>query len=115
MLRAGRARVHVAYPGWTGLASKSGAYYRKIPGKVQQGAENEAFGICSWRTGAWFHRRHPGARRFSVVKFELGYCRIWWNSGATPWGAGWTKIAVAPNFTGAWAAQDAAVKNGLCK
>jgi hypothetical protein len=57
----------------------------------------------------------PARADFSVVKFELGYCRIWWNSGAAPWGTGWTKIASAPDFQGAWAAQTAAVKKGVCK
>jgi hypothetical protein len=57
----------------------------------------------------------PARADFAVVKFELGYCRIWWDSGAKPWGPGWTKVAVAPDFAGAWAAQDAAVKKGKCK
>ena len=57
----------------------------------------------------------PARADFAVVKFELGYCRIWWDSGATPLGAGWTKVAAAPDITAAWAAQDAAVKKGTCK
>jgi hypothetical protein len=57
----------------------------------------------------------PARADFAVVKFELGYCRIWWDSGAKPWGTGWTKVASAPNFQAAWAAQDAAVKKGVCK
>jgi len=50
-----------------------------------------------------------------VVRFELGYCRIWWNTGINPIGAGWTRVATAPDFSSAWAAQDAAVKKGKCK
>jgi hypothetical protein len=57
----------------------------------------------------------PARADFAVVKFELGFCRIWWDTGAKPWGAGWTKVATAPDFSGAWAAQDAAVKKGKCK
>lgn len=58
----------------------------------------------------------PARADFSVVRFELGFCRIWWdNPGAKPWGAGWTKVATAPTFEGAWAAQSAAVKKGICK
>lgn len=57
----------------------------------------------------------PARADYAVVKFELGFCRIWWDSGATPWGTGWTKIASAPDFSSAWAAQDAAVKSGTCK
>jgi hypothetical protein len=57
----------------------------------------------------------PARANFSVVKFEAGYCRIWWDSGATPWGTNWTKVATAPDFVAAWAAQDALVKKGTCK
>jgi len=57
----------------------------------------------------------PARADFAVVKFELGYCRIWWATSATPWGTGWTKVATAPTFEGAWAAQSAAVKKGICK
>jgi hypothetical protein len=46
---------------------------------------------------------------------ENGFCRIWWNNGVNPIGTGWTRVATAPDFSGAWAAQDAAVKKGKCK
>jgi hypothetical protein len=49
------------------------------------------------------------------MRFEPGYCRIWWNNGINPIGSGWTRVATAPDFTSAWAAQDAAVKKGKCK
>src|SRR5262245_66105233 len=52
----------------------------------------------------------PARADFSVVRFELGYCRIWWNNGINPIGTGWTRVATAPDFTSAWTAQDAAVK-----
>jgi hypothetical protein len=57
----------------------------------------------------------PAHADFSVVRFELGFCRIWWNNGINPIGTGWTRVAAAPDFAGAWAAQDAAVKKGKCK
>jgi hypothetical protein len=57
----------------------------------------------------------PARADFAVMKFELGFCRIWWDTGAKPWGTGWTMVASAPTFEGAWAAQDAAVKKGKCK
>ena len=57
----------------------------------------------------------PARANYSVVKFAAGYCRIWWDSAATPWGTGWAKIVTAPDFSSAWAAQDALVKNGTCK
>ena len=57
----------------------------------------------------------PARANFSVVRFEAGYCRIWWDSGATPWGTGWAKVATTPDFSSAWAARDALVRNGTCK
>lgn len=56
----------------------------------------------------------PARADFTVVKFEAGFCRIWWNSSATPWGTGWTKVAIAPDFAGAWAALDKAVADKKC-
>jgi hypothetical protein len=57
----------------------------------------------------------PARADFTVVKFESGFCRIWWNNSANPMGTGWSRIATAPDFMGAWAAQDAAVKKSKCK
>ena len=57
----------------------------------------------------------PARADFSVMRFEPGYCRIWWYNGSNPIGGGWTRVATAPDFTSAWAAQDAAVKLGKCK
>jgi hypothetical protein len=57
----------------------------------------------------------PARADFAVVKFELGFCRIWWATSAKPWGAGWTVVATAPDFMSAWTAQSAAVAKGKCK
>jgi len=57
----------------------------------------------------------PARADFSVMHFEPGYCRIWWNNGINPIGGGWTRVATAPDFTSAWVAQDVAVKLGKCK
>ena len=35
----------------------------------------------------------PARADFAVVKFEFGYCRIWWDTGAKPIGTGWTIVA----------------------
>ncbi len=56
----------------------------------------------------------PARANFSVVRFELGFCRIWWDNGINPIGTGWTRVAASPSFAGAWAAQDSAVKKGKC-
>jgi hypothetical protein len=56
----------------------------------------------------------PARADFAVVKFELGFCRIWWDTGLKPWGAGWTVVATAPDFASAWAAQTKAVAAKKC-
>jgi hypothetical protein len=45
-----------------------------------------------------------------------GWCKVWWDSGATPWGVGWTKIAVGlPDWLAASAALDSARSQGVCR
>jgi hypothetical protein len=34
----------------------------------------------------------PACADYALVRFEDGWCRIWWDSAGTPWGVGWTKI-----------------------
>ena len=34
----------------------------------------------------------PARADYALVRFEDGWCRIWWDSAGTPWGVGWTKI-----------------------
>jgi hypothetical protein len=57
----------------------------------------------------------PARADFAVVKFETGYCRIWWDSGANPPGTGWSKVAVKlADWPSAWAAQTKAVADKKC-
>jgi hypothetical protein len=57
----------------------------------------------------------PARADFAVVKFETGYCQIWWDSAANPWGPGWTKIAAGlPDYTTAWAVLANAVAQRVC-
>jgi hypothetical protein len=52
---------------------------------------------------------------YAVVQFGDGYCRIWWDSAGTPWGVGWTKIAVGlPDHFAARAALDTAIAQRIC-
>jgi len=57
----------------------------------------------------------PARADYAVVRWTDGYCRIWWDAGATPWGAGWAKIATAPDWSTAAAALDAAFKSNTCR
>lgn len=57
----------------------------------------------------------PSRADYAVVRFELGYCRIWWDSAANPVGVGWSKIAVGlPTWEAAWAALASAVAARTC-
>ncbi len=57
----------------------------------------------------------PARADFAVVRFQNGWCKIWWDSGATPWGSGWTKIAVSlPDWLSASAALSTARSQGVC-
>jgi hypothetical protein len=52
---------------------------------------------------------------YAVVQFGDGYCRIWSGSADTPWGVGWTKLAVGlPDHFAARAALDDALAQGVC-
>lgn len=58
----------------------------------------------------------PARADFAVVRFEDGWCRIWWDSGGTPWGVGWTKIAFGmPDWLTASAALSSARAQGACR
>jgi hypothetical protein len=53
---------------------------------------------------------------YALVRFEDGWCRIWWDSAGTPWGAGWAKIAVGlPDWLAANAALGDARAQGACR
>lgn len=57
----------------------------------------------------------PARADYAVVQFGDGYCRIWWDSADTPWGARWTKIAVGlPDHMTAQAALDTAIAQRVC-
>jgi hypothetical protein len=70
-----------------------------------------AFGILA----LGFAATTPARADYAVVQWQDGYCHIWWDSGATPWGAGWAKIAVEPDWETAWAALNEAVLNHTCR
>jgi len=57
----------------------------------------------------------PSRADYAVVKFEYGYCRIWWDSAANPVGVGWTKIAAGlPTWEAAMSALYGAIAARTC-
>jgi hypothetical protein len=58
----------------------------------------------------------PARADYALVRFEDGWCRIWWDSAGTPWGAGWAKIAIGmPDWLTASAALSTARSQGVCR
>jgi hypothetical protein len=57
----------------------------------------------------------PAWADFALVRWDDGDCRIWWEASATPWGAGWEKIATAPDYSTASAALNQAEQTGTCR
>ena len=58
----------------------------------------------------------PALADYAVIHFDDGSCKIWWDSADNPWGARWTKIAVAlPDHMAAQAALDTAISQRICR
>ncbi len=57
----------------------------------------------------------PARADYAVVRFESGYCQIWWDSAANPWGDNWQKIAMAPDYAGASSALEMAIDANQCR
>jgi hypothetical protein len=57
----------------------------------------------------------PARADYALVRWDDGYCRIWWEASATPWGDGWAKIATAPDYPTASDALNQAVQAGTCR
>jgi hypothetical protein len=56
----------------------------------------------------------PARADYAVVRFDTGYCQIWWDGSATPWGVNWTKVAMTPDWPSAYSALYAAIAARAC-
>jgi hypothetical protein len=58
----------------------------------------------------------PALADFAVVRYDSGYCQVWWDSADNPWGSGWSKIALGlPDAAAAHAVLDNAVLQNVCR
>lgn len=58
----------------------------------------------------------PARADYAVVHLQDGWCKVWWDSGATPWGDGWAKFAIGlPDWLAASAALNNARSQGVCR
>jgi hypothetical protein len=59
---------------------------------------------------------NPARADYAVVQLDNGWCKVWWDSGATPWGDGWAKIAIGlPDWLSASAVLNNARSQGICR
>jgi hypothetical protein len=57
----------------------------------------------------------PARAGFVIVKFDPGYCQIWWDSGVKPYGTGWSYMGKPyADWASAWAAYTAAWTGKTC-
>jgi hypothetical protein len=58
----------------------------------------------------------PARADYAVVQFENGWCQVWWDSAATPWGTSWRKLVIdLPTWSAASAALDDARAENVCR
>jgi hypothetical protein len=73
-----------------------------------------AFAIAVLTIG--FAASAPARADYAVVQFSDGWCKIWWDSAAPPWGDNWTEIAYGlPDWLTASAALYTARSQGVCR
>ena len=73
-----------------------------------------ALAILGLILGLGFAATTPARADYTVVRFENGYCQLWWDGSATPWGVNWTKLAITPDWASANSALYAAIADGAC-
>jgi hypothetical protein len=66
--------------------------------------------------GLGFAAATPAHADYAVVQFPSGWCKIWWDSSASPWGNNWTEIAYGmPDWLTASSALNSARSQGVCR
>jgi hypothetical protein len=88
----------------------------KFAGEVQQELTMKrlafATSLCAFAlmTGA------PARADYAVVQFADGWCQVWWDSAADPWGTTWRKLVIGlPTWSAAHAALDDARAQAACR
>jgi hypothetical protein len=96
------------------LASASRPVYPERPPNEERTMKRLAFAIGVLALG--FAASTPARADYALVRFESGFCRIWWDSAGNPLGVGWMKVAVGlPDYEAAVLALNMAVGQGVCR
>jgi hypothetical protein len=90
-------------------------YYPKVPGKHNRELKMRKFAFAMSVLALAFTASAPARAGFVIVKFDPGYCQIWWDSGVKPLGTGWSYMGKPySDWTAAWAALSAAWGSKAC-
>src|SRR5271170_1658016 len=76
---------------------RSRPYYRQVPGMHNREQTMKHFAFVIGALAVGLAVATPARADYAVVRWSDGYCHIWWDASATPWGNGWTKLAIAPD------------------
>jgi hypothetical protein len=100
---------------WTLLPGKRTRSIEKLTGAGKQELMMKTLAVAISVLALGFAASTAARADFAVVQFGDGYCRIWQDSGAEPWGADWKKIVVGlPDWSAASAALDSARAQAVC-
>jgi hypothetical protein len=97
-----------------GLAALSGRIICKLPDLHNMELTMKRLAFAAGLLALGFAAATPARADYAVVRFETGYCQIWWDGGATPWGVNWTKVAITPDWASAYSAMSAAIAARTC-
>jgi hypothetical protein len=97
-----------------GLAALSGRIICKFPDLHNTELTMTRFAFAIGLLALGLAAATPARADYAVVRFETGYCQIWWDGSATPWGVNWTKIAMTPDWASAYSALYAAIAARTC-
>jgi hypothetical protein len=96
------------------LAPRSGRIICKVRGLHNTELTMKRFAFAVGLMALGVAAATPARADYAVVRFETGYCQIWWDGSATPWGVNWTKLAITPDWASADSALYAAIADRTC-
>jgi hypothetical protein len=115
LLRAGRTGTQLRRTAGTGLPHDRLRTIGKYPGRHNRELKMKKLSFAIGVLALGFVATTPARADFAVIKFESGYCRIWWDSSMKPYGSGWTVVAQGlPDWNAAWGALNAAIAKKTC-
>jgi hypothetical protein len=89
---------------------------RKFAGEAQQEQTMKRLAFATALCALTLTLAAPARADYAVVQWQDGWCQVWWDSAATPWGTSWRKLAIGlPNWDAAHAALADARAQAVCR